>query len=137
MAKKKQKINKNVQREIASKRSKRKDLIIISVAAAIPIVLFILLVAPKVIASTGINVSEIYTDGYQTVTFLKNGKFTAELNHGIYYSGKYTKTRQDESTSITYTYKGITINGVIANNNLYIPSEWFDGHVHNSILPKK
>ena len=81
MAKNKQKNKKTAQRDMAKKKSKRKELIIVSIAAGLLLMLLISLVAVRLVNSSGVNISEIYTDGYQTVTLYKNGE--AQLSNAL------------------------------------------------------
>jgi len=137
MAKNTQKMTKYAQyakRELDQKKAKRNKIATLSVAIVFGLALVTLLTI-GVIHTLG---TKIYTDGSQSVQLLPGGKFTATISHGDQYSGTYTKTKQDDSTVITYTTdNGSVVSGEIIGKELNIPEEWLDDHGHNATLPLK
>ena len=79
---------------------------------------------------------EIYSAGGQTVRLSENGKFSANLAHGVRKSGTYTREIEDGRTTIYFNVEGREEIGWIFSDALHMPREWDDGHGHGSILPK-
>jgi len=88
-------------------------------------------------ACTQQNKSETYSDGGQTINLAADGSFNAILSHNKRLSGKYTKKTENDRVVVSFIIDGTTAIGFIANNVLYFPEEWEDGHHHGNALKKK
>ena len=80
--------------------------------------------------------NRVYTDGHQTVTLRGNGAFTAVLAHETR-TGTYAESAGNDAIIVTFISEGESVNGKIANDLLFLPEEWDDGHGHVSQLMVK
>ena len=132
MAKKRRTHSKRVRRELAAKRAKRKKVAVI-VMAVIVLSLATYFIAGAIWEAQ----TETYSDWSQTVTLSPNGRFSAELSHGVTRSGTFTRAEQGDLTIVSFTQDGMTVTSEIANRHLTIPIEWQDACGHNPVLPKQ
>ncbi|MCL2070816.1 MAG: hypothetical protein FWH07_01095 [Oscillospiraceae bacterium] len=126
--------NKALRREAALKKSRRNKILI---------VLACLLVAAGIVAFIFIQnavrgKAEIYSAGGQSVHLYENGNFTANMSHGANKKGTYTKSSEDAEGRVSVYFKvaNSTVEGVIEDGRLSLPTEWDDGHGHGSVLTK-
>ena len=134
MAKKKgQGTNKKVKREMEAKQAKTKKVIVISAVVVVFLAIAALFVYDAVMKSG----TEFYSDGHQSVRLFSDGTFTAELYHGVRYSGTYEKIGQGDDFSIAYTSGDVTVTGEVTGRLLHIPEEWQDDHGHGTVLTKQ
>ena len=124
--------SKKHRREQALKKAKQKKLVRISVCVAIAAVIFAV-IAFNIYQQGG---SRVFTDEMQTVTLRGNGRFTAELFHGITRNGTYIEHVSDGVTTISFTERGVTVTGELLDDVLTIPAEWGVGcgHDHSRYL---
>ena len=133
MAKSKRSPNKRGRRALAEKRAKRTKILIITTLSVIVIAIAAYLIVNAFLESG----TEVYSDGLQSVRLRQNGSFSAELAHSTNFNGTFTYSEQGESTIVSFTYDGTTVDGEIVDGQLTIPDEWRDLCGHNPVLPKR
>ena len=124
--------SKLLRKQNAQKKAGRKKLIIAGIFALIAVAI----AAFGVNSFTRKNNAETYSGGGQTIHLFADGKFSANLAHGNFKSGTYTRTDDGSRTIVSFNVSGVVQEGSIENNRLRIPNEWDDGHGHGSILTK-
>ena len=122
-------------KEKAIKKAIRKKALIIGICALVVIVALVFTFFPGFLKNNNVTDAETYSHRGQTVHLFSDGKFTANMAHGVRKSGTYTKTAEDGRTAVTFNADGRADIGWIINNALHTPEEWEDGHSHGNILP--
>ena len=125
--------SKLLRKQNAQKKAGRKRLLIIGL-----LVLIALGIAGfGIYSASRKNNAETYSGGGQTIHLFADGKFSANLAHGTFKSGTYTRREEGGRTTVSFIENsGAAAEGSIENNRLRIPNEWDDGHGHGNILPK-
>ena len=124
---------KNARREAAIKREKRKKLITWAILISVVVVIATLII----IGLYQQRNTRVFTDGGQVLTLHPNGTFVALLFHDNTKRGTYTENSEGGVTTISFTYNGVTENGIIIDKTLTLPREWDDGHGHGGVLRLK
>jgi len=119
-------------KEEAIKKAKRKKQMIIGICALVVVAVAVV----AVITIIGQRGTETYSTGGQTVQLQQDGTFSATLAHGVRRNGTFTKTVENNRTTVTFNTGGVIEIGWIENNALHIPNEWDDGHGHGSVLTR-
>ena len=125
--------SKLLRKQNAQKKAGRKRILIIGLLALIALGI----TGFGIYSSSRKNNAETYSGGGQTVHLFADGKFSANLAHGTFKSGTYTRRDDGSRVVISFTENnGTAVEGSIENNRLRIPNEWDDGHGHGNILQK-
>jgi len=126
--------DKKLRKELAIKKAKQKK-IITAVISAVAVLAVIIVLAVVLYYTVGQQPkADIYSDGSQTIQLFEDGKFTANLSHGVNKSGTYTKTTEGNKIVVEFDVSGDISEGQIVNNTLYFPEEWEDEHAHGNAL---
>ncbi|MCL2404309.1 MAG: hypothetical protein FWC92_02050 [Defluviitaleaceae bacterium] len=106
------------------KRNKR----IVAVTAAI--IILAIIMAVTIVSINQQRGSRVYANGRNTVTLYRNGRFQANLPHGVVRRGTFSEVMTGIVTTVSFVQDGLTTEGVINGDMLTIPPEWDDGHSH-------
>jgi len=117
-------------KEKAAKKANRKKLLVIGICALVVIAA----AAVGLFLYTYESSDETYSAGGQSVRLSANGKYTANLAHGVRKSGTYIREIEDGRTTIYFDVNGREEIGWIFSDALHMPREWDDGHGHGNIL---
>ena len=131
MAKSKPPAGKRARRELARKKYKRNRMITIAV-----IVVVALAAAALTYTIIQNSIADVYANGDSTVRLRPDGLFRAVLHDGKL-RGTYTRTEADGVITINFSYGKETAAAEIIGDQMFIPSEWDDGHGHSMVLTKE
>jgi len=124
---------KALKKENKLKKTKRKNLMVVSFCV-LAVVVALAFVIHSVVRQSNV---ETYRDGGQMVQLHPDGNFAATLAHNVNKIGTYSKTVDGDRTIVTFNINGVEEVGWIENNVLRMPDEWDDGHNHGNLLPKR
>jgi len=120
-------MGKSAKTKLARKRAKQKKIIIIIICSVIAAVVIAALVFFFLNQQ---NSERVYAFADSTITLRDDGSFNALLFHDVSFNGTYSEITQDNTTIVSFTYDGITVNGRIVGKILTLPEEWDDDHGH-------
>ena len=124
-------VYKKAKRDLAIKKARRRKTVILTVISLVVLAVVVAMVISAVVAS----LTEVYTDGYATISLHPNGRFSAVMYHNERYNGTFVKS--DNGMLVTFSYDGTTVTSALYEDILQIPVDWDDGHSHGYELPKK
>ena len=121
-------------REKARKKAKLKRLML---TIAVCVFVGLAIAGYLIFSSMREAATDTFSDGTQTIRLRPNGRFTAQLYHGMSFNGEYTIGEEEGWTIVSFTHDGMTVQSEIVEDMLFIPTEWHDQCGHNTVLPRR